>query len=35
MARHAGIEFGDLIEHLLDLAAVNVCETRLGGGIVG
>jgi len=35
MAKHAGIEFGDLIEHLLDLAAVNVRETRLGEGTVG
>jgi D-alanine-D-alanine ligase len=35
MARYAGVEFNDLIERLLDLAAVNVSETRLGGGTVG
>jgi D-alanine-D-alanine ligase len=34
MAKHAGIAFPDLIERLLDLAALNVCETRLGGGTV-
>jgi len=34
MARHAGIELEDLIERLLDLAAVHVRETRLGGGAV-
>jgi D-alanine-D-alanine ligase len=34
MARHAGIAFPDLVERLLDLAALNVSETRLGGGRV-
>ena len=32
MARHAGIEFPELIERLLDLASLHVRETRLGGG---
>jgi D-alanine-D-alanine ligase len=35
MARHAGIPFDQLVEHLLDLAALHVAETRLGGGTVG
>ncbi|MEW6267863.1 MAG: D-alanine--D-alanine ligase [Thermodesulfobacteriota bacterium] len=34
MARHAGIDFVDLIERLLDLASLHVRETRLGGGSV-
>jgi len=34
MARHAGIAFPDLVERLLDAAALNVGETRLGGGRV-
>jgi len=34
MAKHAGITFADLVERLLDLAALNVGETRLGGGRV-
>jgi D-alanine-D-alanine ligase len=32
MAKHAGIAFPDLIERLLDLAALHVRETRLEGG---
>lgn len=32
MAAHAGIPFEELIERLLDLAALHVRETRLGGG---
>jgi D-alanine-D-alanine ligase len=35
MARYAGVEFNDLIERLLDLAALHVRETRLAGGMVG
>lgn len=31
MAGHVGIEFGDLIEILLDRAALGVRETRMGG----
>jgi len=32
MAGYVGIEFGDLIELLLDRAALGVRETRMGGG---